>query len=113
LLNCRILFLSLFVVADKPRGLVISVDLQNILPIYGAVILENCDVTSGATQYKIREVLDGRPVDLVMSDIAPSATGVSSLDHDLIVQLAMTVLRMSATLLREVNIELPVNHNAL
>ena len=74
------------------------------MPISGAVILENCDVTSSATQHKIREILNGRPVDLVLSDIAPSATGVSSLDHEQIVQLAMTVLHMSATLLKEVTI---------
>lgn len=88
----------------KPRGTVIGIDLQSIQPIPGAIVLDNCDVTSSKTQQTIRRVLDGRPVDVILSDMAPSATGVSSLDHDQIVQLAMTVLHMSLTLLKEVGL---------
>jgi 23S rRNA (uridine2552-2'-O)-methyltransferase len=72
------------------------------MPIPGAAVLENCDVTSSETEQAIRHLLQGRPVDVILSDMAPSATGVSSLDHEQIVQLAMTVLRMSLTLLNEV-----------
>ena len=76
--------------------------MQNILPIPGAVILENCDITSSATHQTITRLLEGRPVDVILSDIAPSATGIGSLDHEQIVNLAMAVLQMSLSFLREV-----------
>ena len=84
----------------------ISVDLQHIQPMSGATVLDNCDITSADTHEQIKRVLDGRSVDVVLSDMAPASSGVKSLDHDCIVQLALSVLRLSAPLLIEVGIDM-------
>jgi len=96
-----ILFCS-FIVQEEPQGLVVSVDLQHIPPLAGATVLDKCDFTSAQTQEQIKRVLNGRSVDVVLSDMAPAASGVKSLDHHSIVQLAMSVLRLSAVILTEV-----------
>ena len=92
----------LLVVPNEPHGHVISVDLQHMWPLSGATVLENCDVTSDKTQEQIKQVLNGRSVDVVLSDMAPAASGVRSLDHDRIVHLALSVLRLSAAIMTEV-----------
>jgi len=91
-------------VSDKPRGQVISVDLQHMLPVDGATMLDNCDMTSVETQQRIMQLVAGRGVDVILSDMAPPATGIKSLDHDLIVRLAMSVLRFSLTIFGDVRI---------
>jgi len=96
-----ILFL-LFLVPGEPQGHVISIDLQHIRPLPGATVLDNCDIRSAETCERIKQVLNGRFVDVVLSDMAPAASGVKSLDHDCIVQLALSVLRLSVTIMTEV-----------
>ena len=103
------LLLFLFVVQEEPQGHVISVDMQHIQPLPGATVLDNCDVTSAETHTRIKQVLNGRSVDVVLSDMAPAPSGVKSLDHECIVQLALSVLRLSAVILTEVRIHLKVS----
>jgi len=92
----------LCVVAEEPQGLVISVDLQHVRPLPGATVLDNCDIRSAETHELINQVLNGRFADVVLSDMAPAASGVKSLDHECIVQLAMSVLRLSAMIMTQV-----------
>lgn len=40
------------------------------------------DFTKPETKEKIRKVLEGRKVDVVVSDMAPSTSGHRSVDHD-------------------------------
>jgi len=94
--------LQLFAVPEQPQGHVISVDLQHIRPLLGATVLEDCDIRSAETCERIKQVLNGRFVDVVLSDMAPPPSGVKSLDHQCIVQLALSVLRLSATIMTEV-----------
>lgn len=47
------------------------------------------------SQEKIRKLLGERRVDCVISDMAPNATGVRALDHELITKLAYAVLRFA------------------
>lgn len=72
--------------------MVIGVDLSPVHAIEGATILSRQDVTLDATQQLLKETLGGRAVNVVISDMAPSATGIRSLDHDNIVQLCYTAL---------------------
>lgn len=75
----------------KPEGVVIGVDKLRIYPVEGATFLGNTDFTTTAAQEKIRNLLNGREVDCVLSDMAPNATGVKSLDQELIMELASSV----------------------
>lgn len=76
-----------------PTGLLIGVDLQQMYPIEGVTLLGNSDFTSVKTWNKIKEILNGRPIDIILSDMAPNATGVKHLDHDLIIKLAFSVIK--------------------
>lgn len=53
------------------------------------------DFTDAKTQDRIKELLNGRSVDCVLSDMAPNATGVRCLDQDKIMDLCYTVLQFA------------------
>lgn len=80
---------------EKPKGLVIGIDKQVFQPMEGAHILGNCDFTHPTTRNKILSILNGTLVDLVMSDMAPNATGVKKLDHDIIIELCYSALKFA------------------
>lgn len=90
-----------FADSEKPIGTVISIDLQPIMPIEGAIVIPSCDFTKTETQEKILEKLGQRKADIVISDMAPNATGTKHLDHELIINLCISVLRFSTNVLQE------------
>jgi 23S rRNA U2552 (ribose-2'-O)-methylase RlmE/FtsJ len=47
------------------------------------------------TQDEVLDKLDGRKVDLVLSDIAPARSSNKELDHDKIIELSSSVVRFS------------------
>lgn len=63
--------------------------------LQGAHVLSHSDVTAIKTQNQIKELLNGRKIDCVLSDMAPNATGVRSLDQDKIMDLCYNVLRFA------------------
>lgn len=73
------------------RGLVVSVDLEGMLlkfakfskeiTIPKAITIQG-DFTKAETKEKIKKVLEGNKVNVVISDMAPSTSGHRSLDHD-------------------------------
>lgn len=69
------------------RGLVVGIDLQEVAPVPGAVLLAG-DFMAEDASARLREALGGRAVDVVLSDMAASATGHSRTDHLRIVALA-------------------------
>lgn len=77
----------------------IAIDLQPMAPIKGATLLPQCDFRDISTQRKILSILSGKKVDVVLSDMAPNASGIKSLDHDNIVDLCLSALRFSAGVL--------------
>ncbi|XP_023019317.2 mitochondrial rRNA methyltransferase 2 [Leptinotarsa decemlineata] len=79
----------------SPTGIVIAVDKSQIYPIEGATILGNMDFTQSNVQDTILNLLDGRKVDAVLSDMAPNATGVHAMDNENIVKLCYSVLRFA------------------
>ena len=92
-----------FVSESEPgttAGKVIGVDLQHIQPIEGAVLFDKSDFTSPDTQARILEELDGQLADVVLSDMAPNASGTPSLDHDVIIQLCLSVLQFCTVVLK-------------
>lgn len=53
------------------------------------------DFTAASTQAKVLELLNGKKVNIVLSDMAPNATGVHDMDHENIVHLAYSALRFA------------------
>ncbi|XP_055853184.1 rRNA methyltransferase 2, mitochondrial [Episyrphus balteatus] len=79
----------------QPKGAVFSLDLLHIHPIEGATIFSRTDFTKPESQLRLKTALNGRPVNCVLSDMAPNATGVRVLDQETITDLCYMVLRFS------------------
>ncbi|XP_058059768.1 rRNA methyltransferase 2, mitochondrial [Anopheles bellator] len=82
-------------ISSERRGMVIGVDLLQIYPIEHAILFGNSDFLRKETQDKIRSALGERGVDCVLSDMAPNATGIRSLDQENITTLCYSVLRFA------------------
>ncbi|XP_044006368.1 rRNA methyltransferase 2, mitochondrial [Aphidius gifuensis] len=76
-------------------GKVFAIDRLPIHHIDGATILGNHDFTKKTSQKELAKLLDGSLVDVVLSDMAPNATGVRSMDHELIINLAYAALKFA------------------
>ncbi len=79
-------------------GKVVAVDLRPIEPIPGVLILQG-DMTDPAMQARIEAALGG-PADVVLSDAAPSTTGIKLRDHVLSMELGHAALATARRLLR-------------
>ncbi len=80
------------------RGAVVGIDLAETAPIAGATILR-ADVHDPAAVTAVRAELGGL-ADLVLSDMAPSATGHAATDHLRIVALAEAAFSVAGQILK-------------
>lgn len=80
---------------EGPVGTVYAVDRLPFYLVEGATILGNMDFTNVKTQEILSELLQGGKVDVILSDMAPNASGVREIDHDNIMLLAYAVLRFA------------------
>lgn len=76
---------------NKPKGMVVGVDKLQMFPLDGMTFFANVDFTSSETIKKILTALNGRKVNCVLSDMAPNASGIRSLDQENIMELANAV----------------------
>ncbi|XP_008543732.1 rRNA methyltransferase 2, mitochondrial [Microplitis demolitor] len=81
-------------IENTPVGSVYAIDRLPIHHIDGATIFGNLDFTSNLAQTKLRGLLK-QPVDVVMSDMAPNATGIRDIDHDQIIVLAYAAMEFA------------------
>jgi 23S rRNA (uridine2552-2'-O)-methyltransferase len=70
----------------KAAGQVVAVDISPMDPVPGAIVLQG-DCRDAATIAAVKAALGG-PADLVLSDMAPAATGHAHTDHLRIIALA-------------------------
>ena len=68
-------------------GLVVAVDLLGMEPIAGVAFIQG-DFREDETLSRLEEMLAGRPVGLVMSDMAPNMSGVPLVDQARVMHLA-------------------------
>ncbi|MCX8182499.1 MAG: RlmE family RNA methyltransferase [Candidatus Methanomethyliaceae archaeon] len=82
------------------EGKVIGVDLSEIEPLpFENVRLIKGDIFDPSINKQIIE-LAGRPVDVVLSDLAPRFSGIHDLDHARQIALARSALIMARTIIR-------------
>ena len=62
------------------KGTVIAFDILPMEPLPGVRVIQG-DFREDEALRTLEEVLDGRPVDLVISDMAPNITGVAAVDQ--------------------------------
>jgi 23S rRNA (uridine2552-2'-O)-methyltransferase len=79
-------------------GAVVGIDIAQTAPVAGAVIL-HCDIHDPDGTSAITTAL-GAPADVVLSDMAPSATGHAATDHLRIVALAEAAFSVASEILR-------------
>ncbi len=82
------------------KGLVVGLDLLEIDPMAGVELIRG-DFREESTLRRLNEVLDGRPVDLVLSDMAPNITGVTAVDQPRSIYLCELALDFCRQSLRE------------
>jgi len=81
--------------AVGPAGTVVACDLLEFEPVDGAIILPKRDFTEKTTQEEIKRLLEGKPIDVVLSDMAPNVSGNATMDHDAITNLVYSVLKFA------------------
>lgn len=79
------------------RGRVIALDLQPMEPISGVTILQG-DMTDPEVQAQVIEAAAGK-ANVVLSDAAPSTTGIKLRDHVLSIELARAAFQVAKALL--------------
>lgn len=80
---------------DGDVGRVIGIDKQPIYPIEGATLLGGMDFTAEKTQADMLNLLKGEKADVVLSDMAPNASGIRDLDHENIIRLGYSALKFA------------------
>ncbi len=80
------------------KGCVVALDLQEIAPIPHVVILQG-DMTDETVQTHAIETAGG-PVNVVLSDAAPSTSGIKSRDHALSMELTRAAFAVAQRCLR-------------
>ncbi|XP_053551207.1 rRNA methyltransferase 2, mitochondrial [Bombina bombina] len=80
-------------------GFVLGVDLLHISPLDGAVFLSNSDITDVHTHNKIMSLLPSGKADVILSDMAPNASGIRELDHQSLVSMCLCLLDFSEKVL--------------
>lgn len=81
----------------RGAAIVVAVDLLQIDPIPGAVLIRG-DFTDPATEQRVASALGGK-ADLVLSDMAPNTTGHAATDHLRIMSRAESALDFALTIL--------------
>jgi len=76
------------------EGGLIAVDLLPIEPIGGAEIIQG-DFTEDSTLNEIMQLMDGKTIDLVLSDMAPNLSGMESVDQPKSIYLAELALALA------------------
>ncbi|WP_043108120.1 23S rRNA (uridine(2552)-2'-O)-methyltransferase RlmE [endosymbiont of unidentified scaly snail isolate Monju] len=82
------------------KGRVIGLDLLEIDPLPGVELLQG-DFLEEATLARLETLLDGRPVDVVLSDMAPNISGIAAVDQPRSMYLCELALDFCRQALRE------------
>ena len=83
-----------------PKGFVVGLDLLDIESLEGAVFIKG-DFTEDRALAALMRVLQDRPVDLVISDMAPNLSGMKEIDQPLAIYLTDLALEFACTNLRQ------------
>lgn len=83
-----------------PTGFVLGVDLMRISPLEGAVFLPEADITDPSTLRAIQSLLPAGKVDVILSDMAPNATGIKDLDHQKLISLCLGLVNLAQSILK-------------
>ncbi|XP_060696763.1 rRNA methyltransferase 2, mitochondrial [Hemiscyllium ocellatum] len=92
-------FVSFFTDPDAPVGFVVGVDLLHIPPLDGAVFLPHSDLLEPTIQARIQESLPTGMAQVILSDMAPNASGIRELDQQRLAELCLCVVGLARKVL--------------
>lgn len=75
----------------QPGGRLIALDLLEMTPMHGVEFIEG-DFREDEVLHRLETALGGRPVDLVLSDMAPNMSGIAASDQARVMHLAELTL---------------------
>jgi 23S rRNA (uridine2552-2'-O)-methyltransferase len=81
------------------RGMVIALDILEMVPLPGVTFLQG-DFRKAEVEGKLREVLGGRQIDLVLSDMSPNISGIALSDQARAMHLAELALEFAVNHLK-------------
>jgi 23S rRNA (uridine2552-2'-O)-methyltransferase len=81
------------------KGTVIGIDLLQIVPLSGVTFLQ-ADMTKDSSLGELENILEGKKVDVVISDMSPDISGNYSVDHARSVYLCEQALKTAENLLK-------------
>ena len=81
------------------RGQVIALDILPMDPLPDVLVLQG-DFQEDSVLEALMQAIDGQPVDLVMSDMAPNMSGVRTVDQPRAMYLAELTLELAKTVLK-------------
>lgn len=85
---------------DVPYGTVVGIDLLNIPPLDGAHFLSSHDVTDPATHAKLLELLPNGQAHVILSDMAPNASGFREMDHERLITMCLSLIDLAEKILQ-------------
>ncbi|KAM9474364.1 rRNA methyltransferase 2, mitochondrial-like [Salvelinus alpinus] len=85
---------------EFPRGTVVGIDLLRIPPLDGAHFLSNHDITDPVTHAKLLELLPGAQAHVIMSDMAPNASGFKEMDHEKLITMSLSLIDLAEKVLQ-------------
>lgn len=86
--------------SELPRGSVVGIDLLNIPPLDGAHFLSNHDVTDAATHAKLQGLLPHGQAHVILSDMAPNASGFREMDHERLIMMCLSLVDLAEKILQ-------------
>ncbi|XP_044036166.1 rRNA methyltransferase 2, mitochondrial isoform X2 [Siniperca chuatsi] len=85
---------------ELPHGTVVGIDLLNIPPLDGAHFLSSHDVTDPATHAKLLELLPNGQAHVILSDMAPNASGFRDMDHEKLIMMCLSLIDLAEKILQ-------------
>ncbi|XP_059204253.1 rRNA methyltransferase 2, mitochondrial [Centropristis striata] len=83
-----------------PRGTVVGIDLLNIPALDGAHFLPSHDVTDPVTHAKLQELLPNGRAHIILSDMAPNASGFKAMDHEKLITMCLSLIDLADKILQ-------------
>ena len=87
-------------ITKSGNGHNIALDLKEIDHIKGIEFIQG-DFTTPETLQKLDEILDGKKLNLILSDMAPSSSGIPGVDHDRIMIMCESVFIFACKTLKQ------------
>lgn len=86
---------------EEGTGFVLSLDRDHFQTVQGCLCVRHADFTQDNVRHKLKTILKDKPIDVLLSDMAPNASGIKEMDHIRIIELNTHLLDFAIHVLKE------------